>query len=108
MSTPYLPINFASKLNLINDQWQARVVADARRAGLGGVSARQGGRAAPPAPPQGAAPAPLGTDARFTVAVATAVVEAAPGYMTAEGPFGTSMQYINGGVRTLTNNGAHA
>jgi NitT/TauT family transport system substrate-binding protein len=40
--------------------------------------------------------------------VATAVVEAAPVYMAAEGPFGKSMQYINGGVRTLANNGAHA
>lgn len=28
MSSNYLPINFASKLSLINDQWQARVVAE--------------------------------------------------------------------------------
>ncbi|OUL79060.1 cupin domain-containing protein [Paraburkholderia hospita] len=28
MSSTYLPINFASKLSLINDQWQARVVAE--------------------------------------------------------------------------------
>jgi sulfonate transport system substrate-binding protein len=63
-----------------------------------------GARGAQPA----ASPAPLGADAPFTVAVATAVVEAAPVYMTAEGPFATSMQYINGGVRTLAGNGAHA
>ncbi|MGT2470819.1 cupin domain-containing protein [Paraburkholderia terrae] len=28
MSSTYLPINFASKLSLINDQWRARVVAE--------------------------------------------------------------------------------
>jgi len=88
--------------------YQAGVMALACVAGLGVVSAGQTGRATPPSPAQGAAPAPLGADAPFTVAVATAVVEAAPVYMTAEGPFGTSMQYINGGVRTLANNGAHA
>src|SRR4051812_19245785 len=63
-----------------------------------------GARGAPPP----ATPAPLKADAPFTVAVATAVVEAAPVYMAAEGPFGKSMQYINGGVRTLSTNGAHA
>jgi len=63
-----------------------------------------GARGAQPA----AAPAPLGADAPFTVAVATAVVEAAPVYMAAEGPFAKSMTYINGGVRTLAGNGAHA
>jgi NitT/TauT family transport system substrate-binding protein len=40
--------------------------------------------------------------------VATAVVEAAPVYMAKEGPFGPNFEFINGGVRTLTNNGAHA
>ena len=88
--------------------YQAAAVVLACLASLGVVSARQAGRAAPPAAAQGAATAPLGTDAPFTVAIATAVVEAAPVYMTAEGPFGRSMQYINGGVRTLANNGAHA
>jgi sulfonate transport system substrate-binding protein len=59
------------------------------------------------APPQ-APPTPLAPDAPFTVAVATAVVEAATVYMAKEGPFGSQFNYINGGVRTLQNNGAHA
>jgi NitT/TauT family transport system substrate-binding protein len=59
---------------------------------------------APPAAP----PTPLPADAPFTVAVATAVVEAAPVYIAKEGPFGSRFTYINGGVRTLQNNGAHA
>jgi NitT/TauT family transport system substrate-binding protein len=61
------------------------------------------GGAGQPAPPP-----PLSPDAPFTVAVATAVVEAAPVYMAKEGPFGPNFQYINGGVRTLSNDGAHA
>jgi sulfonate transport system substrate-binding protein len=59
---------------------------------------------APPATP----PTPLPPDAPFTVAVATAVVEAATVYMAKEGPYGSQFQFINGGVRTLQNNGAHA
>jgi NitT/TauT family transport system substrate-binding protein len=55
----------------------------------------------PPAPP-------LAPDAPFTVAVATAVVEAASIYMAKEGPFGSRFVYINGGARNLTNNSAHA
>ena len=70
---------------------------------LGAQAGRPGG-AAQPAPP----PTPLGPDAPFTVAVATAVVEAAPVYMAKEGPFGQNFQFINGGVRTLSNDGAHA
>jgi len=70
---------------------------------LAGQGGRPGG--APAAAPP---PTPLAADAPFTVAVATAVVEAAPVYMAKEGPFGPKMQFINGGVRTLTNNGAHA
>ena len=77
-------------------------------AGLTVFSARQNPQTTAPPVQAAAAPAPLGADAPFTVAVATAVVEAAPVYMAAEGPFGKSMQYINGGVRTLSNNGAHA
>ena len=69
---------------------------------LGSQGARQGGA------PAAAAATPLAADAPFTVAVATAVVEAAPVYMAKEGPFGPKMQFINGGVRTLSNNGAHA
>jgi NitT/TauT family transport system substrate-binding protein len=68
----------------------------------------QGGRASAPPGPPSAATAPLASDAPFTVAVATAVLEAAPVFMAAEGPFGPRMQYINGGVRTLAGNGAHA
>jgi len=67
------------------------------------VAGRVAGQAPAPAPPT-----PLAPDAPFTVAVATAVVEAAPVYMAKEGPFGAQFQYINGGVRTLQNNGAHA
>jgi sulfonate transport system substrate-binding protein len=68
---------------------------------LAGQGARQGG-AAP------AAPTPLGPGALFTVACATAVIEAGPIYALDEAPFGARMQYINGGVRTLANDGAHA
>jgi sulfonate transport system substrate-binding protein len=64
------------------------------------------------AAPQGGAPAgpptPLAPDALFTVACATSTLEAGPVYATDDGPFGPRMQYINGGVRTLANNGAHA
>jgi NitT/TauT family transport system substrate-binding protein len=66
------------------------------------------GRPPAPAPAAQAAPTPLAADAPFTVAVATAVLEAAPIYIAKQGPFGTRFQYINGGVRTLQNNGAHA
>src|SRR6187401_341083 len=62
---------------------------------------RLAGQAPPPTPP-------LAPDAPFTVAVATAVVEAAPVYIAKEGPFGSRFNYINGGVRALQNNGAHA
>src|SRR6185369_16798148 len=55
--------------------------------------------------PAAAPPTPLAPNAPFTVAVATAVVEAATVYMAKEGPFGSQFQYINGGVRTLQNNG---
>jgi len=69
--------------------------------------------AAAQAPPSAGAataaiPAPLPANAPFTIACATATLEAAPVYITAQGPFGPRMQYINGGVRTLANTGAHA
>ena len=67
------------------------------------VAVSVAGQAPAPAPPT-----PLAPDAPFTVAVATAVVEAATVYMAKEGPFGSQFHYINGGVRTLQNNGAHA
>jgi sulfonate transport system substrate-binding protein len=53
-------------------------------------------------------PTPLGPDAPFTVACARAVLECGPIVVTKDGPFGPRMQYIDGGVRTLRNNGAHA
>jgi NitT/TauT family transport system substrate-binding protein len=55
-----------------------------------------------------APPAPLGPDAPFTIACATATLEATPIFVAAQGPFGPRMQFINGGVRTLANTGAHA
>src|ERR1044071_3154987 len=55
-----------------------------------------------------AAPPPLPANPPFTVAGATAVVEAAPVYIAKEGPFGSRFEDINGGVRTLQNGGAHA
>jgi sulfonate transport system substrate-binding protein len=70
--------------------------------------AQAAGQGAPGAPGQATPPTPLGPNAPFTVAVATAVVEAAPVYVAKEGPFGSSFQFINGGVRTLANDGAHA
>jgi sulfonate transport system substrate-binding protein len=72
-------------------------------ASLAAGGSRVAGQAPPPAPIT-----PLAADAPFTVAVATAVVEAAPVYIAKEGAFGSQFQYINGGVRTLQNNGAHA
>ncbi len=60
------------------------------------------------APQAAAAPTPLAPDAPFTVACATATLEASPIFVTAQGPFGPRMQFINGGVRTLANTGAHA
>ena len=72
------------------------------------VSATAQSPQAPAPAPTGAAPTPLGADAPFTVACATAVLEASPVFLTAQGPFGPRMQYINGGVRTLANTGAHA
>lgn len=53
-------------------------------------------------------PEPLPPDAPFTVAVATAVLEAAPIFIASDGSYGSQFRYINGGVRTLQNNGAHA
>lgn len=79
------------------------LVAGIALAAVIGGGLRVAGQAPAPAPPT-----PLAPDAPFTVAVATAVVEAATVYMAKEGPFGSQFQYINGGVRTLQNNGAHA
>jgi NitT/TauT family transport system substrate-binding protein len=69
---------------------------------------RQGNPAPPAAPQPAAPPTPLAPGAPFTVACATATLEASPIYVASQGPFGPRMQYINGGVRTLANSGAHA
>ena len=67
------------------------------------------GQGAPVAPGQPAAqPAPLGPGALFTVAVSTTTLEGAPVYIADEGPRGAQFQVINGGVRTLASDGAHA
>ncbi len=61
------------------------------------------------APGQAGAPAvPLGPNALFTVAVSTTTLEGTPVYIADEGPRGAPFQVINGGVRTLANDGAHA
>lgn len=76
------------------------------------ASIAAGVRGQTPQPATGATPptaAPsLPADAPFTVAVATAVLEASPIFIAKDGPFGSRFTYINGGVRTLQNNGAHA
>jgi sulfonate transport system substrate-binding protein len=59
--------------------------------------------------PAGAGPVtPLAPDAMFTVAVAMPVLEAAPIHIADEGPSGAFFRVINGGVRTVALNGAHA
>ena len=58
--------------------------------------------------PTAPAIAPLAADAPFTVAVATAVLEASPIFIAKNGPFASRFTYVNGGVRTLQNNRAHA
>jgi sulfonate transport system substrate-binding protein len=57
-----------------------------------------------PAPPS----VPLPADAPFTVAVSTTTIEGGPVYVADEGPSGAGFRVINGGVRNLANNGAHA
>jgi sulfonate transport system substrate-binding protein len=61
----------------------------------------QGGNPNPPAPP-------LGPDAPFTVAVSTTTMEGSPVYVVDSGPLGPRINVINGGVRNLGNNSAHA
>ena len=51
---------------------------------------------------------PLAPDAMFTVAVAMAVLEAAPIHIADQGPSGAGFQVIDGGVRTVALKGAHA
>ena len=68
----------------------------------------QGGQASAPAPAGQAAITPLAPDAMFTVAVAMAVLEAAPIHIADQGPAGAGFRVIDGGVRTVALKGAHA
>ena len=65
---------------------------------------RQGGAAQPAQPPA----QPLPADAPFTVAVATSTLEAAPVYIAVARGGAANYRFINGGVRSLLNGGAHA
>jgi len=51
---------------------------------------------------------PLAPDSMFTVAVAMAVLEAAPIHIADQGPSGAGFRVIDGGVRTVALKGAHA
>ncbi|HEY1305723.1 MAG TPA: ABC transporter substrate-binding protein [Vicinamibacterales bacterium] len=63
-----------------------------------------------PAPAAAGQPAitPLAPDAMFTVAVAMAVLEAAPIHIADQSPAGAGFRVIDGGVRTVALKGAHA
>ena len=67
----------------------------------------QGGQVSAVPSGQGAI-TPLAPDAMFTVAVAMAVLEAAPIHIADQGPAGAGFQVIDGGVRTVALKGAHA
>ena len=68
----------------------------------------QGGQAPLPVPAGQAPITPLAPEAMFTVAVAMAVVEAAPIHIADQGPAGAGFRVIDGGVRTVALLGAHA
>jgi sulfonate transport system substrate-binding protein len=68
----------------------------------------QGGQAPLPVPSGQAPITPLPAEAMFTVAVAMAVVEAAPIHIADQGPAGAGFRVIDGGVRTVALLGAHA
>jgi NitT/TauT family transport system substrate-binding protein len=68
----------------------------------------QGGQAPLPVPSGQAPITPLPPEAMFTVAVAMAVVEAAPIHIADQGPAGAGFRVIDGGVRTVALRGAHA
>jgi len=55
-----------------------------------------------------APPTALAADAPFTVAVNTSTIEAGPVYVADNGPLGAGFRVINGGVRNLANDSAHA
>jgi sulfonate transport system substrate-binding protein len=67
-----------------------------------------GGQAPAPVPSGQGTIVALAPDAPFTVAVATAVLEAAPIHIADRGSSGGGFQVIDGGVRTVALRGAHA
>ena len=68
----------------------------------------QGGQAQTAAAPGQPAITPLAPDAMFTVAVAMAVLEAAPIHIADQSPAGAGFRVIDGGVRAVALKGAHA
>jgi ABC-type nitrate/sulfonate/bicarbonate transport system substrate-binding protein len=68
----------------------------------------QTGQAPAPAAAAQAPITPLAPDSMFTVAVAMAVLEAAPIHIADQGPSGAGFRVIDGGVRTVALKGAHA
>src|SRR5262245_25923114 len=68
----------------------------------------QGGQAPAPVPSGQGAIKPLAPDAPFTVAVAMAVLEAAPIHIASQATAGGGFRVIDGGVRTVALKGAHA
>src|SRR5262245_48637982 len=68
----------------------------------------QGGQAQTAAAPGQGAIKPLAPDAPFTVAVAMAVLEAAPIHIASQATAGGGFRVIDGGVRTVALKGAHA
>ncbi len=68
----------------------------------------QTGQTPAPVPSGQGAITPLAPDAMFTVAVAMAVLEAAPIHIADQGPSGAGFRVIDGGVRTVALKGAHA
>jgi ABC-type nitrate/sulfonate/bicarbonate transport system substrate-binding protein len=68
----------------------------------------QAGQAPAPAASGQGTITPLAPDSMFTVAVAMAVLEAAPIHIADQGPSGAGFRVIDGGVRTVALKGAHA
>jgi len=68
----------------------------------------QSGQAPAPAAAAQAPVTPLAPDSMFTVAVAMAVLEAAPIHIADQGRSGAGFRVIDGGVRTVALKGAHA
>ena len=68
----------------------------------------QTGQAPAPAAAAQAPITPLAPDSMFTVAVAMAVLEAAPIHIADQGPSGGGFRVIDGGVRAVALRGAHA